>query len=376
MKKIINWSFGAFFRTIGRIFAYLLVGVLIMLIGAKFGLKLFLMPVKAEMLSNWAEGLPVVNRVQMYECQTSNKCYIKPVDMQGLTTETQVRNFGVSQNALTIDSGGIAIQTNSNVLKPGYLYLTNYYICANKSLNNVSPEIYNTEYDTPGVKKTSYNNASYMSLSSVPGNGDQDFTSCKQYSGLYVPSAENNWTTLRLKQSSSSTGWYISLIAVENKELGIYTDSIKSIIENSGFATAKSVEEVKQATDKIQEETKKTNDTLNDDDTTEADSKISGFFDDFNDNSHGLSSIVTAPLNAVNAMLTTTCTAPTATYKNSTFSFPCGSILWEQEGASALKTFINLIYGGLICYGIVKSLFKDVNDLKNPENDKVEVMNL
>ena len=75
-------------------------------------------------------------------------------------------------------------------------------------------------------------------------------------------------------------------------------------------------------------------------------------------------------------MLTTTCTAPTATYKGSTFSLPCGSILWNQEGASALKTFINLIYGGLICYGIVKSLFKDVNDLKNPENDKVEVMNL
>lgn len=48
IKKIFNWSFGSFFRTIGRIFAYLVIGVLIIIIGAKSGLKLFLMPVKAS----------------------------------------------------------------------------------------------------------------------------------------------------------------------------------------------------------------------------------------------------------------------------------------------------------------------------------------
>ena len=48
IKKIFNWSFGAFFRTIGRIFAYLVIVVLIIIIGAKSGLKLFLMPVKAS----------------------------------------------------------------------------------------------------------------------------------------------------------------------------------------------------------------------------------------------------------------------------------------------------------------------------------------
>ena len=48
IKKILNWSFGAFFRTIGRVLAYLLIGVLILIIGAKSGFKLFLMPVKAS----------------------------------------------------------------------------------------------------------------------------------------------------------------------------------------------------------------------------------------------------------------------------------------------------------------------------------------
>ena len=47
MKKIFNWSFGAFFRTIGRVFGYLVIGVLIMLIFSKFGFNPFFMTVKA-----------------------------------------------------------------------------------------------------------------------------------------------------------------------------------------------------------------------------------------------------------------------------------------------------------------------------------------
>lgn len=47
IKKIFNWSFGAFFRTVGRVFAYLCIGFLILLIGAKFGFKSFFMPVHA-----------------------------------------------------------------------------------------------------------------------------------------------------------------------------------------------------------------------------------------------------------------------------------------------------------------------------------------
>lgn len=47
MRKILNWSLGGFFRTIGRFFAYFVIGVLIILIGAKISFKSFLMPIKA-----------------------------------------------------------------------------------------------------------------------------------------------------------------------------------------------------------------------------------------------------------------------------------------------------------------------------------------
>lgn len=40
LNKIFNWSFGAFFRTIGRILAYLVIGILILIIGSLLGSKL------------------------------------------------------------------------------------------------------------------------------------------------------------------------------------------------------------------------------------------------------------------------------------------------------------------------------------------------
>ena len=207
-----------------------------------------LIRVNAQTLTNWAEGLPTLNRVQMYECQTSNKCYNKEVNIQGLVTVNGNRDIAISQS-LTLDSGGISIQTNVNELKEGYLYLTNYYVCANYSLNDVDALIYNSYYGTPGVANSSYNSTSIATLSNIPGSGEQEFTSCKLYSGLYVPNVANNWATLRLKKTSSQTGTYISLIAVENKELGIYSDTIKRIVENSNG-------NVQQAVDRV-------NDTLN-----------------------------------------------------------------------------------------------------------------
>ena len=50
MNKILNWTFGSLFRTIGRILGFLIVCILLLLIGSKLGLKIpdFLMPMKIK----------------------------------------------------------------------------------------------------------------------------------------------------------------------------------------------------------------------------------------------------------------------------------------------------------------------------------------
>lgn len=355
IKKMVNLSFGAFFRTIGRIFAYLCIGFLILIIGAKSGLKLFLMPVKAS------------------EIAVSNAKF------NLWTALSRDENICAKPQAF----GYKNIDTNINTTDRPYVksvqYLFNVDLNANQSYTITFVQSYNPKTDVITRPDALIYKIEASTTTSDSGLTGDNISSYK----CFLTNDTNNPVKVNIT---------CNVVPLNNvKKIWISQTHPNCMTKINGFntyflkvnqnsATEEAINNqtiiIKEGQDKINDSINNTNDTLNDDDTTEADSKITGFFNDFADNSHGLSSIVTAPLNAVNAMLTTTCTAPSATYKDSTFSFPCGSILWEQEGASALKTFINLIYGGLICYGIVKSLFKDVNDLKNPENDKVEVMNL
>ena len=39
MSKLLNWVFGSFFRTLGRLIAIFCVGILLIFIGSKIGLK-------------------------------------------------------------------------------------------------------------------------------------------------------------------------------------------------------------------------------------------------------------------------------------------------------------------------------------------------
>lgn len=119
----------------------------------------------------------------------------------------------------------------------------------------------------------------------------------------------------------------------------------------------------------------KTNETLKDDNVDGANSSASSFFNDFSTTDQGgISGIVKAPLVAINKMLDNSCSPLTATYEGKEISLPCGSVFWSKLGS--LKTFINLTYGGILCYLIAVKLFKLVNNLKNPNDDKVEVMDL
>ena len=70
------------------------------------------------------------------------------------------------------------------------------------------------------------------------------------------------------------------------------------------------------------------------------------FFNGFNDTDHGgLSGIVTAPLNSINAMLSNTCSPITGTVYNKSFEIPCGTEMWSRLGV--LKDFLNLTLGEL-----------------------------
>ena len=116
-------------------------------------------------------------------------------------------------------------------------------------------------------------------------------------------------------------------------------------------------------------------DSINDDNTDGANDKISNFFSDFSTKDHGgLSGIITAPLEAINQMLNKNCSPMSATYKGKKIELPCGYDFWAKM--PQIQDFLNVVLGGMLCYNILKKLYKLIERLKNPEDDRVDVMDL
>lgn len=147
----------------------------------------------------------------------------------------------------------------------------------------------------------------------------------------------------------------------------------QNIINNQNNNTQQIINEQQNTTDAIND----LNDTMKDDniDNTESNS----FFNNFQDNSHGLSGIITAPLSVIQSLVNvspTSCQDLSIVYQGKNISLPCGKIFWGHEGFSSLNDFYNLVVGGMFAYLIIKNLFLIIEKLKDPDNDKVEVLEL
>lgn len=126
----------------------------------------------------------------------------------------------------------------------------------------------------------------------------------------------------------------------------------------------------------INQSIKDTQDTIKDSNTDEAQDSASGFFNGFDNNDHGLSGIITAPLTLIQKFNSDTCNSIKLDFKGTTTEIPCGSYLFDRPGFSQFLIVYNSIVGGLICYGAFKGIRKKVEDFKNPDDSKVEVLDL
>lgn len=120
------------------------------------------------------------------------------------------------------------------------------------------------------------------------------------------------------------------------------------------------------------------NDTIKDD---SVDNGVgSSFFNDFDsDDNGGISAIVTKPLMIINNLLTNNNQCSNLTLPEfmgvSTAYLPSGCILWDNATSTMINLW-NIFVCGLGSYFILKDLFRIIENLKNPDNDKVEVMDL
>lgn len=126
------------------------------------------------------------------------------------------------------------------------------------------------------------------------------------------------------------------------------------------------------------EEQKKTNQTLTDDDVGDSTNKANEFFSGFTTDTFGLTSIITAPLELIGSITSSTCSPlglKVPFLDNKTLNLPCMSSIYSQYFGSFLTIYQTITFG-IIAYWVCVRIFALVKDFKNPDTDKVEVLDL
>ena len=382
MKKILNWSIGSFFRTIGRIIAYLVIAYLITLIIAKTDVlnSLLFMSVKADTTPNyWITNTDVPTYFDLFDC-TESTC--NRVDSSNYTNEmielneTGGRQFTVTTRPYNLQGNGIVIRTSSNArYNVGYLYQTTFYVCSDAIMDNATNTIYPSYYGDAFTNNNVFQSSNSYNLSGLPGLAPQ-WNNCYAFSTIFSPGENGTYINLRLKSTSRINGYY-ALVGFKSESLGLYSGEVQSIVQNSGFATATSVEEVKTATNEVKQEIQSTNNTLNNDNVDESLSEADGFFNGFTTNTHGLTGIITAPLNAIQSLTSKTCSPLVLPipFVDKDLTLPCMRKIYTDNFGGFMNLY-DVIIIGIVSYWVLVRIFTLVKDFKNPDHDEVEVVDL
>lgn len=156
--------------------------------------------------------------------------------------------------------------------------------------------------------------------------------------------------------------------------------------EYTSYATAFGTIEQAKHTENIYEEIVEYNDIVVDkfnaiinkiDDPFVDDSSFGSFFNNFVDIDHGgISAIVTSPVRLISS-LNNTCTPVSFNIFNKGIELPCGTdIFWNRSDVTSFRKLWNILFGGAIVYALLRKMFIVIQNLKDPDNDKVEVMEL
>lgn len=145
-------------------------------------------------------------------------------------------------------------------------------------------------------------------------------------------------------------------------------NGVTDIINNNNFNTQQIINAQNE-----------TNNILNDDNTIDASTDMSDFYESFklHYNDNGLTNFVTAPLRLLNAFTTNACQPLSfpLPFVNDTVTLPCVKAIISSR-FPAFYTLWQMLLTGVICYRVSINIFSKIHQLTNPFNDRIEVLQL
>lgn len=215
--------------------------------------------INAAQIDGWAETLPALGRVDIKECTSQSTCSTnKSVYIDTMVNANYIeRNYATIDWQMSIGSNGYVIISPWSA-KANYLYNINYYVCFNKNIDSTDINtMYFTSSGNPINNGNLYNsNPGRSAMSVVPiidGTAGAGFGRCYRYSNYVVPENNYNWAALRIQSSTVVSGVKASVISLDIRELGLWDEKFEDIINNSGLASAESVDQVQESVDRVEE---------------------------------------------------------------------------------------------------------------------------
>lgn len=402
INKIGNWVFGSFFRTIGRLLVFILLGVIIANL-VDFGTlidnfritDLFFEKVNAEEIGIYEIGYDETYYLDsgLTQRPSSNGWY----DYTSAPTTTSLNN---NFNNVQFYFNN---QFNLTPYKGGYITIPfelSLPQVAMTTTNTITGGDYCERWDWGTLD--SYNNVTRWNCARYATNPDSTITDREYiypkialniniiYTNGYVDicSFDNsrNIITCPITKFVDDT-WGISRINIDSKVYyhssysGTYYIYIHRKINAFSSAFNQVIEAQNQNTNAINNQTQQQqqqHQELMDDNTTQADAEGQDFINNFNNNSHGLTGIITAPLSAIQSLASATCSPlvlPLPFTNNKSLTLPCMNSIYTQY-FGAFYTMYQGIILALISYWVCVRLFTLVKGFKDPEDDKIEVMDL
>lgn len=266
------------------------------------------------------------------------------------------KSHNTTINNVNVATGLISLSTTQEwwgIANTDYIPIApqgTYHLKFNSNLNNYMVDVF--YYNS---------NKQYLSYSQTWNINNITFTAPLNASYVRIGFSSNNYGSFTISNLT---------LNADNSSFCPYGSTI-SKLDNIGGILGGIGDNVNTVNDTITD----TNDILTDDsiDTTNSDS----FFNDFDNNMHGLSGIITIPLNAIRSFANSTCTALhiPIPFTNKYLDVPCMSTIYETH-IPTLYHLIQTLWYGILSYLALTDIFYMVKGFKDPDSDKIEVLDL
>lgn len=388
--------FRAFNRNVGRILAYIFVGVLITL------LSQFINIGQVHALANTGafSNLTISDNGMYYNNTDANGVNSS---LGGQRSRNNQNDFYYFQSSTDVSIGpsygdyGVSLtQCDLNFQTEVYYSLTYYFLDSG------------SVYFYPSYSKVNFRYGIHDNVGRPKLNFDADVYSGSISNGTYFDGFKLHSFTVSFKAPENGACISVALNTKSNTKLSKYyfvgytytnfgfkaptaeeingsvSSQLQQIQTNMSNMEEHLNSNINASTNEIMEKQEQTNqqlneidDTLNNSDVSGASGSANGFFNDFDSNDYGLSDIVTLPLNTIKNITNGVCTPLTIPipFVNYNATLPCITPLLQTHFPTVLNLYQTITFG-IIAYWVCVNILKLVRNFKDPDKDQIEVLDL